>query len=89
MKQQKQNNSSEIPKSKKVVEKYSTFIKYSSLSTQMIVTLVICAYGGRYLDNVTEANGPYFTIGFLLFGLFASLMILYNGLREITKKKEK
>lgn len=86
----KQNNSSELSKpKKKAIEKYSAFVKYSSLSTQMIVTLVICAYGGRYLDGVVETNGPYFTIGFLLFGLFASLVILYNGLREITKKKEK
>ncbi|NLR89705.1 AtpZ/AtpI family protein [Flammeovirga sp. SR4] len=54
----------------------------------MIVTLLICAYGGKYLDSYLDTNQPYFTIGLLLFGVFASLVILINGLRKISKKND-
>ncbi|ANQ50000.1 AtpZ/AtpI family protein [Flammeovirga yaeyamensis] len=79
---EKQNSSDE----KKYSKKYSTFIKYSSVSTEMIVTLLICAFGGKYLDEYFETKGPYFTIGLLLFGVFASLYILIKGLQKISKK---
>lgn len=85
-----QNNNEEKKDTSKPVkgmEKYSTFLRYSSLSTEMIVTMLICAYAGRYLDNIIKANGPYCTIGFLLFGTFASLVILINGLKKISNKK--
>ncbi|OHX66810.1 AtpZ/AtpI family protein [Flammeovirga pacifica] len=72
--------------SKKKANKYSTFVKYSSVSTEMIVTLLICAYGGKFLDEYFSTSGPYFTIGFLLFGVFASLFILIKGLQKISKK---
>lgn len=87
MKQQKQNKTFGFSKPKKGVKRYSTFLKYSSLSTEMIVTLLICAYGGKYCDDILETSGPYFTIGFLLFGVFASLVILINGLKKISNKK--
>ncbi|MBB6462031.1 AtpZ/AtpI family protein [Flammeovirga kamogawensis] len=88
MKQQKHNKSEFSEKASKAAKKYSTFLKYSSVSTEMIVTLLVCAYIGKYLDEYLKTNGPYFTIGFLLFGVFASLFILINGLRKISRKKE-
>ncbi|WP_044203138.1 AtpZ/AtpI family protein [Flammeovirga sp. OC4] len=87
MKQHKEEHSDDTSKPKKAIEKYSTFLRYTSLSTEMIVTMLICAYSGRYLDNIIKANGPYCTIGFLLFGTFASLVILINGLKKISNKK--
>ncbi|AZQ60710.1 AtpZ/AtpI family protein [Flammeovirga pectinis] len=87
MKQQKQNKSNFSEKASKASKKYSTFLKYTSVSTEMIVTLLICAYVGKYLDEYLKTEVPYFTIGFLLFGVFASLYILINGLRKISQKK--
>ncbi|MEH0157500.1 AtpZ/AtpI family protein [Limibacter armeniacum] len=69
---------------KKGLGKFNNYIRYISLSTEMIGAMLLCAWLGRMLDQWQETDKPYFTIGFLLFGVFSSLMLLIKGLKKIS-----
>ncbi|GAA4849538.1 AtpZ/AtpI family protein [Algivirga pacifica] len=74
---------------KKQVKRYNLFMRYISVSMEMIVTLLLCAWAGRALDDWQQTDKPYYTIGLTLFGLFASMYQLLKGLSNINRDKNK
>jgi F0F1-type ATP synthase assembly protein I len=60
----------------------NSFIKYSGLGLQMLVTLGVGAWLGLKLDQYLELKYPVFLITFI-FVLFAGLMVmLYRNLNK-------
>jgi F0F1-type ATP synthase assembly protein I len=60
-----------------------TWLHYTNLGFQMIGTMVVCALGGKYLDQYLEMKFPIFTLVLVLFGVFAAL---YQVLKDLLKK---
>ena len=52
------------------------YLRYSSMGVQMIVTLLLSTWAGVSLDEYYTLQTPWFTVGFLLFGVFASMYIM-------------
>lgn len=60
----------------------NSFIKYSGLGLQMLVTMGVGAWLGRKLDQYLELKYPVFLITFI-FVLFGGLMVqLYRTLNK-------
>jgi hypothetical protein len=60
----------------------NSFIKYSGLGLQMLVTLGVGAWLGLKLDQYLELKYPVFLVTFI-FVLFAGLMVmLYRNLNK-------
>ena len=54
----------------------------------MIATLLVCAWLGGWADEKYQNTKPYFTIGLLLFGVFASLIQIVRSVTNMKEKKE-
>ena len=67
---------------KKKSEQLSAYAKYSGLAIQMGLTIGFFAWLGTYLDEKYHTEKPLFTIGFSLFGIFASLYVVLKGLTK-------
>jgi F0F1-type ATP synthase assembly protein I len=57
----------------------------SGIGFQMGATIFICAWIGKKLDERFPSNNNWFTIGLVLFGVFASLYIVLKQLKNINK----
>lgn len=58
---------------------------FSGIAFQMGATIFICAWVGKKLDERYPSNKNWFTIGFVLFGTFASLYVVLKQLKNINK----
>lgn len=61
----------------------------SGVGFQMGGTIFVCAWAGKKLDAHFNTNKNWFTIGFVLFGVFASIYVLTKQLKAINKKDKK
>ncbi|PIQ22030.1 MAG: hypothetical protein COW65_05445 [Cytophagales bacterium CG18_big_fil_WC_8_21_14_2_50_42_9] len=59
------------------------YLKYSGLAFQMIVLLVIAAYGGMWLDSKQGNKNPWWTIALMLTAVISSI---YMVIASVTKK---
>lgn len=59
------------------------FLKYSVMGTQMLITIVVFALGGKYLDAYLNLSFKWFTLAGVLIGLFAAM---YAAVKELLKK---
>ncbi len=59
------------------------YAKYSSLAFQMIIIVLIGAFGGWELDKVLELKFPVFTVILILVATFLSLFYM---IRTLLKK---
>ena len=59
-------------------------IKYSSMATQMAVTIFIGVWGGKKLDEYLKNETPVFTLVFSLLGV---VIAMYNVIKDFIKKK--
>jgi uncharacterized membrane protein YfcA len=57
----------------------------SGIGFQMGATIFACAWIGKKLDERFPSNKNWFTIGLVLFGVFASLYIVLMQLKNINK----
>ncbi|MBK5192835.1 MAG: AtpZ/AtpI family protein [Flavobacteriaceae bacterium] len=57
----------------------------SGIGFQMGATIFVCAWIGKKLDERFPSNKNWFTIGLVLFGVFASLYIVLKQLKNINK----
>lgn len=57
----------------------------SGIGFQMGATIFICAWIGKQLDERYPSNKNWFTIGFVLFGVFASLYVVLKQLKNLNK----
>ncbi len=76
-------------KEEKEEEKKSSLRKWAQLSgiaIQMGGTIFVCAWIGKSLDEkYTTGETNWFTLGFVLFGLLASLYLVIKQLKELNK----
>ena len=64
----------------------NSYIKYSSLATQMAVIIIVGAYSGKYLDSKSITTDSFYTIIFSLLSVFLSL---YYVLKKINHNEKK
>lgn len=57
-----------------------SFLRYSSLALQMILTMLVFVAGGYYLDKWLQTSFPWFTLFLTLAGVAGSL---YNAIRKL------
>ena len=71
-------------KSKK--KQLNPYIKYSSLTTQMVVIIAAGTFFGDYLDEKNTSDTPIYTITLSLLSIF---LALYYVLKKILQHNEK
>ena len=60
----------------------NTYVKYSSLATQIAVIIIAGAFFGKFIDSNTTLNIPIFTIFFSLFAIVGSLFYVFNKIKN-------
>lgn len=75
-------NGKENKKPKKPLKKWAVL---SGVGLQMGATIFVCAWGGKKLDEHFETQKNWWTIGLVLFGVFASLYVLLKELKYLNK----
>ena len=73
-------------KQKKTKLNYSDYAKYSSIAFQMLVTIVLFAFGGFKLDEWLNIKFPVFTIILSLAGVGVSIYYAIKDFLKITNK---
>jgi len=76
-----------MPKNKtKKKKQLNSYIKYTSLTTQMAVIIAVGTFFGDYLDKANNPNSKSYTIIFSLLSIF---LALYYVLKTIINQNEK
>ncbi len=70
------NKKSQQPRKNKPLASYA---KYSGMALQMIIFLLIGAFGGRKLDGYFELKFPVFTLALLLLALGAVIYLIIKS----------
>jgi hypothetical protein len=60
-----------------------SFLKYSSIAFQMLVTIGLFSFGGYKLDDYQQTDKPIYMA---LFGLAGVAVSLYQVVRQLNKK---
>jgi len=71
-------------KSKKPLNKY---IRFTSIGFQLGATIYLAVYIGKKLDNYFLMEKKLFTLGFILFGLIASIWSIVKQLEKINNEQ--
>lgn len=61
------------------------YIALTGIAFQMGATIFLCAYVGKKLDVYYDLDKKWFTMGFVLFGVAASLYLVIKQLNRINK----
>jgi F0F1-type ATP synthase assembly protein I len=69
---------------KKTSSSLSTYVKYSSLSAQMILIVLAGCYGGILIDKWIDWNFPAFTLFLSIAGV---ALAMYIAIKDFLKKK--
>jgi len=72
----------EKPSNQKERKSYNTFLKYSGLGLQMVVTLGLAGALGYWIDQSIGIKFPVFLLTFLIISLIGSLFILIKSLQD-------
>jgi F0F1-type ATP synthase assembly protein I len=75
VKEEKENNNSK----KSQLKNWAIF---TGIAFQMGATIFICAWIGKKLDEKYPMDKNWFTIGFVLFGLVASVYVVLKQLKR-------
>jgi hypothetical protein len=75
MDDQNQRNKNQKPRNRWIV--------LTGAGIQMGVVIFVCAYIGKKLDANFETETAWFTLGFILFGIFASLYLLLKQIKDL------
>lgn len=62
---------------------HNKWIILTGVGFQMGVTIFICAYIGKKLDAYFQTSTAWFTLGFVLFGIFASMYVLLKQIKNL------
>ena len=73
-------------KQSKKKKQLNSYIKYSSLTTQMAAIIAAGAFFGDYLDKFNYSDSKIYTI---IFSLGSVFLALYYVLKKITNQNEK
>jgi hypothetical protein len=63
----------------------SSFLKYSSLGIQLLVTIGLAAYLGHKLDQYLQLKFPAFLLSFVLLSFAGMMYQLYRTLNKENK----
>ncbi|MBC6608606.1 AtpZ/AtpI family protein [Hymenobacter sp. BT188] len=63
-------------------DRLRTFAKYSGLGFQMLVIIGLSAWAGTALDERFQNERPWYTIVFMLLGVFIAM---YQVIRSLTR----
>ena len=58
---------------------------FTGIAFQMGATIFICAWLGKKLDERYPSNKNWFTIGFVLFGIVASVYVVLKQLKRFNE----
>lgn len=58
---------------------------FSGIAFQMGGTIFVCAWIGKKLDERYPSSKNWFTLGFVLFGLVASIVLVLKQLKRFDK----
>lgn len=61
----------------------SGFLKYSFLAFQMISSILVFVFLGRYIDTFKWTSFPIFTVTGVFLGLGVSLYQVFNSIKQI------
>ena len=64
----------------------NSYIRYSSLTTQMAAIIAVGTFFGNYLDQVNNTNSKTYTITLSLISIF---LALYYVIKKIINQNEK
>jgi len=70
------------------MKKNSSFARFSTLGIQMGLLVAGCAWLGDYLDQKHENTRPWWTLFFMLFGVFAGLTLIIREALKSTNKDD-
>jgi len=73
-------------KKSKKKKQLNSYIKYSSLTIQMTVIIIVGTFFGDYLDEKNHSETPIYTIIFSLLSIF---LALHYVVKNIIKQNEK
>ena len=73
----------EDDKKKKKNSRLKNWAILSGIGFQMGATIFVCAWIGKKLDEEYPMEKNWFTIGFVLFGVFASLYVVLKQLKNL------
>ena len=73
-------------KQSKKKKQLNSYIKYSSLTTQMAVIIAAGSFFGDYLDKSNNSDSKIYTI---IFSLGSVFLALYYVFKKITNQNEK
>ena len=69
---------------KKLPESANSYMKYATMSTQMLVIIGLGVFGGYKLDNMMGNKVPVFT---LVLSLLSVGIAIYISIKDFLKKK--
>jgi F0F1-type ATP synthase assembly protein I len=67
---------------------FNSFIRFSAIGTEMLGAILLCAWLGSWLDKTTQTSQPYWTIGWMLFGVFSSIFLLLRNLKTLEENEK-
>ena len=74
-----------LEKRSKKKRQLNSYIRYSSLTTHMVVIIILGAFFGDYLDGKNDSETPTYTVFFSLASVFISI---YYVLKKITNNND-
>lgn len=75
MAEKNQNNKDQKP--------HNRWIVLTGAGLQMGITIFACAYIGKKLDAYYNTETAWFTLGLILFGIFASMYLLLKQIKNL------
>lgn len=55
---------------------------------QMVATILVCAWLGRYLDEYFKTEKPYWMLALMLFGIISSITVFLRSIKRINSSKK-
>lgn len=68
---------------KKNQKPHNRWIVLTGAGIQMGVVMFVCAFIGKKLDVYFNTETAWFTIGFVLFGIFSSMYLLLKQIKNL------
>ena len=66
----------------------SKFARFSSVGIQMGATIGLCTWLGTWLDGKYNTKTPWWTLGLMLFGVFAGLVLVIKEVLKMSKEED-
>lgn len=69
------------PSSQKEQKQYNTFLKYTSLGLQMVITIAVAGGIGFWIDSSLGFRFPAFLLTFIIISLAGTIILLIKNLQ--------